>query len=339
MIGVTGATGLLGGHLLLELVRQNQPVKAFIRKNTNPNKVLSIWKHYEKQPDELLNKVEWVKIDLTEKYDLFESLQEVSQLYHCAGKVSFDPRDKKELNEINIRATRNLVNTCLEIGNIRFLYVSSIAALGKSENDVISEDNGWPGESVSLYARSKMLGELEVWRGITEGLNGLIVNPSVILGPGNWGNSSARIFDIVYKGLNFYTLGETGFVDVLDVVRIMMVLMKTDISNERFILNAENISYKALFDKVAGALQTKPPENYVNPLVTSLFWRFEAMKQFFTGIDPRLTRQSAKTSHLKKHYSAEKINKITGILFRPLDETIERIAGNYLNEKQPKIRN
>ncbi len=336
MIVVTGGTGLLGGHLLLELIRKDQPVRALIRKGGNPQKVLSIWKHYEANPESLLSKVEWVPIDLTNKPEISGILKDTDELYHCAGKISFNPRDKKELYSINVEATSNIVNACLESGNIRLLHVSSIAAIGKSDQDLCTEDNGWPSKSGSLYSRTKTLGEFEVWRGISEGLDAIIVNPSVILAPGNWKESSARIFNSIYKGLNYYTLGETGFVDVLDVVKIMTSLMNTELSGERFILNAENVSYKSLFERIALALHVTPPKFYASQRKTSLAWRIEALKQFFTGIEPRLTKHSSKTAHSLQRYSSMKIKQLNDFQFSPMDATIRRIAKSYLADIRNK---
>lgn len=336
MILVTGGTGLLGGHLLLELIRQNQPVKALIRNGGDPRKVLSIWKHYHVQPESLLEKVEWLSVDLTNKSELLEILKEGDELYHCAGKVSFNSSDKEEMYNSNVEATSNIVNACLETGNLRLLYVSSIAAIGYSDRDILTEQSGWPSKSRSIYSRTKTLGELEVWRGIVEGLDAVIINPSVILGTGHWKGSSARFFDVIYKGLSYYTLGETGFVDVLDVVNIMIRLMKSEIAGERFILNAENLNYKTLFEKIADALQVNPPQKYASPAKTSIAWKIEYVKHLVTGKDPRITNQSAQSSHRRKNYSAEKIQKTLGVKFQSIDNTIDRIANNYLADQQSK---
>lgn len=339
MVLVTGGTGLLGGHLLLELVRQNQPVKVLIRKGGDPYKVFSVWKHYESDPGSLIKKISWIPVDLTDKMEVLDALQDVKEIYHCAAHVSFNPKDRTEMYQINVEATRNMVNACLAVGNIRMLYVSSIAAIGKSDEHIATEDDGWPSKSNSIYSRTKTLGELEVWRGITEGLEAIIINPSVILGPGNWSNSSARIFDVIYKGLNYFTLGETGYVDVLDVVRIMKMLMKSTISGERFILNAENLSYKSLFDMIAEAFNLNPPQKYANPVITSFAWRAESIKQFLSGIEPRITKQSARTAHNHQRYSSAKIQNTLETSFLPVKETIKRITGNYLSETQLRNRN
>jgi nucleoside-diphosphate-sugar epimerase len=216
------------------------------------------------------------------------------------------------------------------------LHVSSIAAIGKSDQNILTEKCGWPDKSVSVYSRTKTLGELEVWRGIAEKLNAVIINPSVILGAGHWQNSSARIFNAIYKGLNYYTLGETGFIDVQDVISIMIALMKSEVSGERFILNAENLSYKLLFDKIADALHVNTPNIYASPFKTSLAWKIEFIKHLLTGKEPRVTKQSAKTSHKCQNYSSEKIRKTIGVKFQSIENTINRIANSYLEDIRSK---
>jgi dihydroflavonol-4-reductase len=303
-----------------------------VRPGGEYRKVLTIWKHYDKQPESLLEQVEWLPADLTDKAEMTELLEGADELYHCAAKVSFQARDKKEMYRVNTEAVKNIVNCCLGQGNIRLLHVSSIAAIGGPDREVFDETSGWPARSRSVYARTKTLGEFEVWRGITEGLQAVIVNPSVILGPGPWQQSSARFFDVVYKGLNYYTLGETGFVDVQDVVSAMILLMRSEITGERFILNAANMSYKALFEKIAAALQVVPPQKYAGPFKTALAWRMEFLKQLLTGIEPRVTRQSAYTAHKRQGYSSSKIQRVTGKKFLPMDETIQRVAHCYLSD-------
>jgi nucleoside-diphosphate-sugar epimerase len=330
MIAVTGGTGLLGGHLLLELTKHNTPVKALIRKEGNSEKVLSIWKYYVDQPESLMKKIHWLPIDFSNKSEFLETLENVDELYHCAGMVSFNPRDNMELYKTNVEATANIVNACLELGNARLLHVSSIAAIGKSDQDILTEDSGWTVNTKSVYSKTKTLGELEVWRGIAEGLDAIIINPSIILGPGHWKDSSSRIFDVVYNGMKYYTLGETGFIDIQDVVAIMIKLMKSEISGERFILNSENLSYRAIFSKIAEVFNINPPYRYANPFMTSLAWRAELLKYLLTGNEPRVTKQTAQTSHKIQQYSSEKIRKKLGIKFNSIDNTINRIAKFYL---------
>ena len=184
----------------------------------------------------------------------------------------------------------------------------------------------------SWYSKTKTMAEMEAWRGYTEGLDTVIVNPSVILGPGKWDSGSPRFFRTSFKGLKFYTKGTTGFVDVRDVVQIMIKLMNSTISGERFILNAANMSFKDIFGKIASELGVKAPYINAGPFLTTLGWRFELVKYILTGIPPVITKQSARTSHKIQKYSAKKIEERLNCTFRPIDNTIKEVAEIFLKE-------
>jgi dihydroflavonol-4-reductase len=334
MIVVTGGTGLIGGHLLLELEETGDPVRVILRKGTPPEKVFNVWKHYHPRPEELLNRFEWYYADLNNRAEAYEALEGATGIYHCAGFVSFNPGDRKQLWETNVHMTEKLVSACSGIPGVKFVHVSSVAAVNGSDNEAqCTEQSGWPAKALSWYARSKTHGEMEVWRGITEGLNAVIVNPSVILGPGAWQASSARIFDVVYRGLKYYTRGITGFVDARDTAKAMIALMKSDISGERYVLNAANLSFRDLFTKIALALHKKPPSRYASPFMTSLAWRGELLLSLVSGRVPRITKVSARAAHAMQGYSSEKIRKQLGFTFTGIDKTIQEVAGFYLDEK------
>jgi nucleoside-diphosphate-sugar epimerase len=334
MILVTGGTGLLGTHLLLELIKRKLPVRVLLREESDPKKVLPVWKYYVQNPETLFEKIEWFRGDITNKFSLSEALHGADQVYHCAAIVSFERGKKREMYEVNVQGTRNVVDMCLLHNIKKLVYVSSIAAISKTTNDIIiTESDGWPATLKAVYSQTKTFAELEVWRGIEEGLNAVIVNPSVILGPGEMHKSSMLFFDKVFKGLKYHTLGSTGFVDVRDVVKAMVQLMESDIRDERFILNAENMSYKDLFEKIAVALNVKPPLKYASPFMTSIVWKLDYLRFLITGKTPTLSQQSAKAAHTRQFYSANKIKKQLNFVSASIDETIEHIAGFYLREK------
>ncbi len=312
-IFITGATGLLGSHLLKKLSQQNVKVKALYR-STIPFHVENI---------------EWIQGDLFDMILLEEILQDVDEVYHCAGKVSFNPKAKKELFKTNVEGTANIVNACLNTSVKKLLHVSSVAALGKLQKDAtINEKMQWSEEnSNSVYGESKYLGEMEVWRGISEGLNAVIINPSIILGAGDWNNGSSEIFKTVYKEFPYYSNGITGFVDVEDVVEAMIGLMNSDISEERFIINAENISYKDLFNMVAQSFHKKPPHKEVTPFLASVVWRAAAVKSLFTGEAPFITKETASTALAKVYFDNKKLLEVlSSFNYTPLKNTVERIC-------------
>ena len=333
MIAVTGGTGLVGSYLMLKLVETDRKVRAIIRHGSKPEKVLDVWKHYTDHPKRLLTKIDWKFTDPGNKAELFDALDGANHIYHCAGKVSFDARDKKELWQANVYFTRWIVDFCLAENVKKLAYVSSVAAIGPASNGEADESCGWPVQKKSLYAKTKTLAEFEIWRGITEGLNAVIVNPSVILGAGNWKQSSSRIFDTVYNGLKFYTTGITGFVDNRDVSDALIRLMASDISGERYILNAANLSYREVFRIIALNMHKKEPQLKIGPFVSTLAWMASWLINRITGSRIPLTRETAKAAHRQQVYSSEKLLKDTGFTFRDIEKTLRETAQLYLMEK------
>ena len=273
----------------------------------------------------MLNKIEWVDGDITDVYSVLEAMKDIKQVYHCAAFVSFHPRDYKQMFKVNVEGTANIVNMAMEKGIDKFCHVSSVAAIGRSdENNHISENSPWKASKQnSNYAISKYAGEQEVWRGITEGLNAVIVNPSMVLGPGNLNNGSTELFGGVLKGLKFYSEGINGFVDVRDVTKSMMQLMARNISGERYIISSENISYNDLFFEIADAFGKARPSIKVNKWMSEAAWRIEALRTFFTRGKPFVTKETAQSSQYQWFYTNEKIKKETGIDFIPVKESIK----------------
>jgi nucleoside-diphosphate-sugar epimerase len=280
MILVTGSTGLVGTHLIQQLLQNKQPIKAFFRSEIPFEHSL----------------VQWVKADILDVVALEEAMQNVTQVYHCAAIVSFNPKQKNELHKTNIEGTANVVNACLNAQVQKLLFVSSVAALGRIREDKpIDETMNWTEEtSNSEYGKTKFLAEMEVWRGIGEGLNAVIVNPTIILGNGDWNKGSSSVFKSVYNEFPWYTEGTTGFVDVLDVVEAMIQLMNSNIVAQRFILSAETSTYKDLFTLIANAFNKKPPSKLVTPFIAAVVWRLEAFKAKFSGKQPCLPKKQPK---------------------------------------------
>jgi len=261
---------------------------------------------------------------------LEETLAGVDEVYHCAGKVSFNPKDRQELFKTNVEGTANIVNACLDTGIKKLVHVSSVSALGRiRENTTVDESMQWSEEtSNSIYGKSKYLAEMEVWRAIAEGLNAVIVNPTIILGGSDWNKSSAEIFKTVYKEFPYYSEGVTGFVDVNDVVKAMITLMHNDISTERFIISAENASYKQLFEMIAAAFNKQPPHKNITSFMAAAVWRFEAVKSLFTGKAPFITKETARTAMAKVYFDNSKLLKaLPTFTYTPLKESVERICG------------
>jgi len=311
MILVTGGAGLLGNTLIEMLLQKGENVRA-----TYNSTALAL---------NTFTNFETVKCDILDVYALEDALQDVTEIYHCAGLVSFNPKDEKKLYSINVEGTANVVNAALNAGTRKFVHVSSVAALGRIRpGEMIDETMLWTEDtSNSKYGHSKYLGEMEVWRGVAEGLNAVIINPSIILGAGNWNEGSTKIFKSVYDEFPWYTEGTSGFVDVKDVAVAMIQLMESNITAEKFIISAENISYRDMFTMMAKAFGKKAPSKKVTPFIAALTWRMENIKSMFMGTSPLLTRETANTALTKVEYDNRKlITQLSGFKYRNMQDTI-----------------
>lgn len=312
---VTGGTGLLGSHLIEALLQANYSVKALYR-NAIP-------------PLPFVQRVQWVKGDISDVISLEEAFAGADEVYHCAATVSFHPKRKQEMFKVNVEGTANVVNAALNTGVKKLLYVSSVAALGRIREGVeITEAMHWSEEtSNSTYGKTKYLAEMEVWRGVAEGLPAVVVNPSIILGNGDWNKGSTAMFKSAYNEFKYYTEGVSGFVDVHDVVKAIVALMNSGIINERFIVSGHNVAYKEVFTRAAKCFNKKPPSKKVSPGLAAIVWRMEALKSMISSTDPLLTKETAKTAQAKVRFSNAKLmNALPEFAFTPIDKTIERIC-------------
>ena len=315
MILVTGGSGLVGSHLIPYLLQKGSKVRALYRQN---------------HPSIFDNNLEWVQGDILDILDVEGALEGVTHVYHCAAIVSFDPKDKKQLFQTNIEGTANIVNACIDAGIEKLVHVSSVAALGRfGENKLIDETMNWDEKAGgSVYAKTKHLAEMEVWRGVGEGLNAVIVNPTIILGLSDWDRGSASIFKSAYNEFPWYTNGVTGFVDVVDVVKAMIALMDSPILGERFILNGDNVGYKEIFTQIAKEFDKKPPQKEVTKTIAAIVWRIEAIKELFTKRKPLLTKETAHTAQTKVYFDNTKLLKaLPSFKYSPINTTINRICG------------
>ena len=324
MILLTGATGLLGSHVLFELITAKKSVRALYRDPAKIENTRKIFGYYGNA--DAVNSVEWVKADINDFFTLVDCLADVDLVYHTAGRVTFNDRDRKTLNHIHVGGTANVVNACLEKGNIRLCHVSSIASLGDSSTgEPVTEEIIWNrGHAASAYAISKHKAEMEVWRGISEGLDAVIVNPSVIIGPGMWMGPGRELFNKVSEGLKYYPAGSTGYVDVRDVARIMVLLGESGISGERFIINSENLSYKDFLTFLATSLQSPVPYMPITPFLVNLAVVFESIRSLLTAGPPRITKRSFTISSETLQYSNRKILDAMNFNFIPVETSLKQ---------------
>ena len=316
MILVTGATGFLGAEIAKQLVEKGEVVRCNRRKSSAIPSLLQPFKA-----------IEWVEADMLDIAALEDAFVGVDKVYHCAAWVSLKQADKKQMINANINGTANVVNLCLE-NNARLVHVSSIAAVGhakpgeftteRNELDINLEDDG--------YAISKLESEMEVWRGIAEGLRAVIVNPSLIIGPNAGTRGSGQLFEAVRKGLKFYTEGVAGFVDVQDVAKCMIALMESDITAERYVISAENRNYKELTTEIAACFNVTPPTVYAKPWMMETGWRLARFVSLFTGKPPFLDKIAAQAASQVRNFDNSKIKQAIGIEFKPVSETVREIC-------------
>ncbi len=320
-IFVTGGTGFLGSYLLRYLIQRGYSNVLALRRSSSSMELVK----------DIEDRVQWVEGDLLDIGFLEEVLMEVEQVYHCAGMVSYHPKYTDQMLEINEMGTANIVNTLLYLGNTRLLHVSSIAAIGRSkEVRHISESTKWVRSPLtSFYAISKFLAEQQVWRGIAEGLDAVIINPSIIIGSGFWDRGSARFFPRIEGGQRFYPLGGSGFVDVRDAARMSIELMESQISAERFIANGTNLSYKKFFSIIAKALGVAPPRMEAGPWLSGIAWRVEALRSWLTSSKPFLTKQNALLAGMNFTYDNQKSIDTLGFKYLPIEETLSATAKQY----------
>ena len=334
MILVTGGTGLVGSHLLYHLLLENNTVKAIHQRTSDLSAVKKVFGYYENDIEPLFDRIEWVEADICDVPSLQKAFEGVSYVYHCAALISMDPSDYQKMRRVNIEGTTNIVNQCIGNAVKKICYVSSIAAVEKNTNGLpTDETENWNGSlEKSGYAITKYGAEMEVWRASQEGVNVSIVNPGVILGSGFWEKSTGKMFSQINNGLNFYTTGVNGFVGVKDVVKALIVLMKVDIKNERYILVSENISFKDVFFKIADGLSKKRPNFQVTPFLSQIAWRWDVLKSMFTRNAPLMNKNTAKTILAKEYYSSEKIRKAFNYEFEGMDKTIKSICADFLKD-------
>ena len=326
---ITGATGFVGSYLTRFLVKKGFTNVVCLKRATSRMDLVA----------EVVDKVIWVEGDVLDAPFLENILRghQIQQIYHCAAVVSFDPRDREEMYRINVIGTENVVNTALEVGIEKLIYVSSIAAIGRAEREPwVRETNKWQRSPLnSHYAISKYQAEQEVWRGIAEGLTAAMVNPTVILGSQFWEQGTGRLFDQVWRGLRFYTEGATGYVDVRDVVHFMVQLMASPIENERFVLNGENMTYKTMFEKIADIFNKKRPSIAVTPLLRQIAWRVEWLKSRFNGKRPLITKETARTSGTTFYFDNKKsLAAFPDFKYADIAATIEETAQQFLESQK-----
>lgn len=332
MILITGANGLIGSFVVRRCLEAGETVRAIRRTDSDLSLLADVHQ-----------RVEWVEGDVLDVSSLDRALDGVTHVVHAAAIVSFVPRDRARMHQVNIEGTANVVNACLRAGIQKLVYVSSVAALGRpaprqgtlaGEPVVITENQKWEESPMnSEYARSKYGAELEVWRGLAEGLPVVIVNPSVVLGEGDWRRSSTALFKYVFDEKPFYTAGTLNYVDVLDVAELIFRLLRAEHSGERYILSAGRVSYQTFFEQAAAVLGKRPPRYLIHPVLAEMAWRVEALRAWLTGHAPFVTKETARSAQHHFFYPNTKIREALDYEFRPIEATLVRIGAAFLERE------
>ena len=311
MILLTGATGLVGGEIANQLAGKGLPFKALRRSSGKVNPILK-------------TSPLWVDGDIMDPMSLKEALKDVDTVIHSAALISFYRREYKTMHQVNVNGTANLINEAIAANVKKFIHISSVAALGRSQQEKhIDETARWVNSpDNSAYGESKHLAELEVWRGQEEGLAVGIINPSVVLGPGNWHQSSTKLFRYAWKEGKFYPPGTFNYVDLRDVSHAVLQVMATDIQGDRFIVSNDTIYYKDFFEKVAEHFDKKAPQRKLTRFIAQMAVIAEGIKSTITGSPPLITRESINLSGMKYRFDNAKIKRVLGFEFTPLSDTI-----------------
>jgi nucleoside-diphosphate-sugar epimerase len=335
MILVTGGTGLVGSHLLFRLTKMGISVRASYRSADRKAHVLQIFSIYSAAAEQLFSSIEWVKADLTDPSCAEALLADVDEVFHCAAQVSFHADDKYRLLIDNPRMTRYLVNEAMTQKVKAFHHLSSVATLGwppeEQKDKILDESSVWKDNpDQSVYALSKYLAELEVWRAREEGLNASIVNPGIILGPGFGDEGSSSIFGLVRRGFSFFTAGANGFVDVRDVVAALLRLSSSTEAphNGRFILIAQNMAYKELFTLIARSMGLPPPHRTAKPWMIHAIRFAHWLREKTGGRKATITRETAASAQRISRYSNQRSVDALSLNYRPVEETVEFICGH-----------
>ncbi|TPN87535.1 NAD-dependent epimerase/dehydratase family protein [Aquimarina algicola] len=336
MVLVTGATGLVGTHMLIKLIKEQSQIRALYRTEAKKEKAKTVFlSYFSKKEEYLFDTIDWVKADINDIPALSEAFKGITHVYHCAAIISFDISQYKKLRKVNIEGTANIVNLSLVHNVQKLCHVSSIATLGDSINGQLIDENAeWnPEVKNSVYAITKYGAEMEVWRGTQEGLNAIIVNPGVIIGPGFFYDGSGYIFKKIYNGMPYYTNGVTGYVGIEDVVNLMFLLTNSEFTRERYIVVSENLSFQKAFEMIAKHLQKPIPKKEITPFLMKGAYYMQRFGRVLFNTKQVIFKPSIKSAFSKSIYKNDKIIQALDYNFIPIENTIKKTAKFFLENR------
>lgn len=305
-IVVTGATGLVGAHVVACLLAQGKKVCAVRRETSDIGYVERIVRYYG---IEVAGNLEWVVGDVRDRLAMSEIIKGAAEVYNCASMMSFDKKERDLMWSVNVDGTANVVEVALESNVESFCHLSYVGAIGHtSDGSQIDEMTVYqPDDKRTVYSQSKFRQEMEVWRGIEHGLNAVIVNPGIVVGPYSESEKAIMAGDIASE----LGIGSMGYVDVRDVAKAMTELVEAKKYGERYILVSENISttkLKEMYEKEGGVA-----------LKRNMSSIGKALKKAIAG--NKTLADSVKIAG-SRIYVSKKVKEAINIEFTPIEQSI-----------------
>lgn len=316
---VTGGTGFLGSNLAKALLREGCSVRILRRPHSDLRAIGNA-------------PVEHCIGDVRDSRSLTRAMKGCDTVFHTAAVISYWRRERNVMYDINIRGTRNVVEACLETGVQKFIHTSSIAAIGYPETGPYADESNafnWDRFDVG-YRISKHRAEEEVREGIRRGLQAVLLNPSVIIGPGDIHFHGGQIIrDVLKRRIFYYLEGGMNVVYVDDVVRGHLAAARVGRVGERYILSGENLTHREIFSITAGIVGGIRPFFKLPVRLVRWIGAFAEGTGGLLGRKPWVTRELLAGAGLANYFTCQKASRELGYTVTPFSEAVRQAFGWY----------
>lgn len=339
-IALCGASGFIGTHICHALLKQGYNVIGIKRESSDLSISQKVFEELNRRDSVNFSHddIEWKTADLRNPQALERALSSCEVVINAAAKVSFNPKQRKETIKNNIDVAANVVNACIATGVERLLHISSVSALPNPDKKFELDEsflNSTYYRFETSYGESKYRSEMEIWRGLGEGLKVTVFNPGIVLGEWKAEGSSNEPIAAVDKGLNFYSAGYSGFVDVQDIAQAIILSLENEQSiGERYVLVGHNESYEKFLKRIAEKLQVKGPSVKAGMFLSKLVAYIAKVPAFFTGKEPFITEELAESANRKTHFVNDKAKEELALDFHAFDKTIARSCRFYAEQNK-----